>query len=109
MTNQTPSKNSDQISKIQTTLIAKLQADVVTITDQSDRHKHHKHSPQGGGHYDALIVAELFVGKTLMQQHRLVYAALAQEMQTNIHALSLSTFTPQQWAERRLDLTQIDG
>jgi BolA family transcriptional regulator, general stress-responsive regulator len=109
MSNQTPSQVfnqiSDQISKIKTTLITKLQADLVEITDQSDRHKHHKHSPQGSGHYDAVIVSELFADKTLMQQHRLVYAALEQELQTTIHALSLSTFTPQQWSEQR----QADG
>jgi BolA family transcriptional regulator, general stress-responsive regulator len=34
-----------------------------------------------------------------MQQHRMVYESLATEMQTTIHALSLSTFTPQQWAD----------
>ena len=105
MSNQTASKTSDQISKIQATLTAKLKADVVKITDQSDRHKHHKHSPQGSGHYDAVIVSELFANKTLMQQHRLVYSALEQELQTTIHALSLSTFTPQQWA----DHNQADG
>ncbi len=91
--------DSNQIFKIQATLNLKLQADLVQITDQSDRHKHHKHSPQGSGHYDAVIVSNLFANKTLMQQHRLVYAALESEMQTNIHALSLSTFTPEQWAD----------
>jgi BolA protein len=91
----------NQISQIQATLTTKLQADLVQITDQSDRHKHHKHSPQGTGHYDALVVSKLFTGKTLMQQHRLVYAALESEMQTTIHALALSTFTPQQWDQTK--------
>jgi BolA family transcriptional regulator, general stress-responsive regulator len=103
---------SNQITQIQTTLTTKLQANLVKITDQSDRHKHHKHSPQGSGHYDAIIVSELFAGKTLMQQHRLVYSALEQEMQTTIHALSLSTFTPQQWIETqtlKADLSNLDG
>jgi BolA family transcriptional regulator, general stress-responsive regulator len=92
---------SDRISRIQATLTEKLNADLVKITDQSDRHKHHKQSPQGSGHYDATIVSEIFAGKTLMQQHRLVYESLATEMQTTIHALSLSTFTPQQWADNQ--------
>lgn len=80
---------------IQTILYQKLEADLVQITDQSDRHKHHKHG--GSGHYDMVIVSKLFNGKTLMQQHRLVYAALEQEMQTTIHALALTTLTPEQW------------
>jgi BolA family transcriptional regulator, general stress-responsive regulator len=99
---------SDRIFKIQQTLTEKLQAKIVKITDQSDRHKHHKQSPQGSGHYEAIIVAEIFTGKTLMQQHRLVYNSLATEMQTTIHALSLSTFTPQQWADS-LRSIQVDG
>lgn len=102
----------NQISKIQKTLIEKLEADIVKITDQSDRHKHHKQSPQGSGHYEAIIVSKIFTGKTLMQQHRLVYNSLAIEMQTIIHALSLSTFTPQQWADFCADSSQslqVDG
>lgn len=109
MSNKTTSQISDQISEIQATLTEKLKADLVEITDQSDRHKHHKHSPQGSGHYDAIIVSTLFAGKTLMQQHRLVYSALEQELQTTIHALSLSTFTPQQWSDQRHDRNQADG
>ncbi|AFY73084.1 stress-induced morphogen [Synechococcus sp. PCC 7502] len=91
----------DLISAIQATLTAKLEAEFVQITNQSDRHKHHKHRPEGSGHYDAIIVSPLFAGKSLMQQHRLVYESLALEMQTSIHALSLSTFTPKQWADRQ--------
>jgi BolA family transcriptional regulator, general stress-responsive regulator len=109
MCNKTTSQISDQISEIQATLTVKLKANLVEITDQSDRHKHHKHSPQGSGHYDAIIVSELFAGKTLMQQHRLVYSALEQEMQTTIHALSLSTFTLQQWSDQSHDRSQADG
>jgi BolA family transcriptional regulator, general stress-responsive regulator len=91
--------NQDRVLEIKATLTTKLQADFVEITDQSDRHKHHKQAPQGTGHYDAVIVSELFAKKTLMEQHRLVYQVLALEMQTSIHALSLSTYTPQQWTE----------
>ncbi len=108
MPDLTQNQSSNLISKIQETLTEKLQANIVKITDQSDRHKHHKQSPQGSGHYEAVIVSEIFIGKTLMQQHRLVYASLATEMQTTIHALSLSTFTPQQWADS-LQSSPVDG
>jgi len=89
----------NEISRIQDLLKDKLQAAVVEVKDQSDRHKHHKQRPADSGHYDAVVVSELFIGKSLMQQHRLVYAALATEMQTTIHALSLSTMTPSQYDE----------
>ena len=52
-------------------------------------------------HYKARIVAEVFRGKTAVEQHRLVYGALGDAMSGPIHALSLRTFTPEAWAESR--------
>jgi BolA protein len=54
-------------------------------------------APVGSGHYDAIVISAEFAGKTMMQQHRMVYAALADQMKTTIHALSLKTYTPEQW------------
>jgi len=45
-------------------------------------------------HWEARVVSALFVGKTLMERHRAVMAALAEEMKGPIHALSLDTKTP---------------
>jgi stress-induced morphogen len=45
-------------------------------------------------HFEALIVAEAFVGKTLIERHRLVYAALGERMKADVHALTLKTLTP---------------
>jgi len=92
----------DAIATIKNTLQEKIGAVVVEITDRSEQHKHHKgrmDAPVGSGHYDAIIVAESFVGKTMMQQHRIVYAALNDQMQTTIHALALKTYTPEQWQQ----------
>jgi BolA protein len=44
-------------------------------------------------------VSECFAGKTLMQQHRMVYDVLADQMQTTIHALSIKTYTPDLWTK----------
>lgn len=53
----------------------------------------------GGDHYQVTIVSSLFEGKSRVQQHQLVYGALQQAMATEaIHALSLKTHTPQDWA-----------
>jgi acid stress-induced BolA-like protein IbaG/YrbA len=49
-----------------------------------------------GQHFEALIVAAAFAGKSTLQQHRMVYAALGDKMHTTIHALSLRTLTPEQ-------------
>ncbi|CAN1208738.1 BolA family protein [Tumidithrix helvetica PCC 7403] len=89
------------LNQIQAILQEKLQAEYVEITDRSHEHQHHKgrmDAPVGSGHYDAVIVSNLFLGKTIMQQHRMVYEALSEQMQTTIHALSLKTYSPKQWS-----------
>ena len=48
-----------------------------------------------GNHYRAVIVSELFRGKSRVQQHQLVYRALGQRMGGELHALALSTSAPQ--------------
>lgn len=52
-----------------------------------------------GAHFEAVIVSEEFNGKSLVQRHKLVYKALGDSMKTDIHALSMKTYTPEQWAE----------
>ncbi len=50
-----------------------------------------------GQHFFATIVSEDFEGKRLIQRHQLVYAALGERMQQEIHALSMKTLTPAEW------------
>jgi len=51
-----------------------------------------------GVHFEATVVSPAFAGKTLLQQHRLVYAALGGRMESaEIHALALRTCTPETW------------
>ena len=53
-----------------------------------------------GTHFEAIIVSEAFVGKSMVQQHQIVYAALGDRMHSEIHALSMKTYTPEQWKKR---------
>ncbi|HSH54981.1 MAG TPA: BolA/IbaG family iron-sulfur metabolism protein [Methylotenera sp.] len=50
-----------------------------------------------GTHFEAVIVSPAFVGKSMLQQHQLVYAALGDRMRAEIHALSMKTLTPEAW------------
>ena len=50
-----------------------------------------------GTHFDAVIVSDDFEGKTLVERHQLVYKVLGDAMKERIHALSLKTYTPEQW------------
>ena len=49
-------------------------------------------------HYQARIVSSVFTGRTLIEQHQLVYGALGSAMSGAIHALALKTYTPEAWA-----------
>ena len=50
-----------------------------------------------GQHFEAVIVSPKFTGKNMVQQHQFVYLALGERMRTEIHALSIRTFTPEAW------------
>lgn len=50
-----------------------------------------------GTHFESVIVSNAFVGKSMVQQHQLVYTALGDRMRSEIHALSMKTYTPEQW------------
>jgi stress-induced morphogen len=54
----------------------------------------------GGDHFQVTVVAPSFEGTTMVAQHRAIYAALGDAMEGAIHALALTTLTPEQYRER---------
>jgi acid stress-induced BolA-like protein IbaG/YrbA len=50
-----------------------------------------------GQHFEALVVSAAFAGRSRVQRHQLVYAALGGRMREEIHALSMRTLTPEEW------------
>ena len=53
-----------------------------------------------GTHFEAVVVSEEFAGKSWVQRHQRVYQTLGDRMREEIHALSMKTFTPQEWQEK---------
>ena len=51
-----------------------------------------------GHHFNALVVSRAFEGRSRLERHRLVYAALGDRMREEVHALSIRTLTPQEAA-----------
>lgn len=47
-----------------------------------------------GHHFEAVIIAAVFEGKSRIQRHQMVYAALGDKMKAEVHALSMKTLTP---------------
>lgn len=50
-----------------------------------------------GSHFEAIVVSDEFKDKILIDRHKLVYGALGDAMKEKIHALSMKTFTVEQW------------
>jgi acid stress-induced BolA-like protein IbaG/YrbA len=53
-----------------------------------------------GAHFEAVVVSPQFAGLPRVRQHQLVYAALGERMRDEIHALSMKTYSPEEWAAR---------
>lgn len=51
-----------------------------------------------GDHFEARVVSASFAGKSMVEQHQLVYAPVSDLLKTGeLHALALKTYTPEQW------------
>lgn len=50
-----------------------------------------------GHHFEAIIVSAAFTGLSRIKQHQLVYQALGDRMREEIHALSMKTYSPDEW------------
>ena len=50
-----------------------------------------------GTHFEAVVVSNEFNDKILIDRHKLVYNALGDALKEDIHAISLKTYTPDQW------------
>ena len=90
---------TDRVSLIRDRLTAALDPESCEIVDESHLHAGHPGAREsGGGHFAVSIVADAFAGKSRLQRHRMVYEALGDAMQTEIHALSIKAATPSELA-----------
>ena len=68
--------------------------------EMSDAEVHVNDLTGGGDHFEVTVISEDFAGRTLVQQHQLVYKAVQSAMSTEaIHALALKTYTPEMWSK----------
>ncbi|MCL1092675.1 BolA family protein [Shewanella kaireitica] len=63
----------------------------------NESHNHHV-PPNSETHFKVIISSSQFDGKRLIGRHRAVNEALAEEFAQGLHALSMHTFTPEEWA-----------
>jgi stress-induced morphogen len=73
----------------------------IEVVDDSHRHAGHGSSPQTGeSHFSVVVVSPMFAGKSRIERHRMVNAALAEELAGPVHALAVTALTPDEQATR---------
>ena len=89
-----PRLNPQRVERIRALLTEALAPQSLDVADDSHKHAGHAGARGGQGHFGVNIVSSAFAGKLPLARHRLVYAALGDMMQTDIHALSIRARTP---------------
>lgn len=72
----------------------RLDPQELLIKDQSQLHIGHEGARDGKGHFDLVLVSQAFEGVNRVQRHRMVYDALRDLLESDIHALRISAFAP---------------
>jgi len=75
-------------NKIEQKLGEQLELHHIEIKDFTGRHLNHKQH-DGGFHLEAIIVSDSFIDKTLIDRHKIIYAALGELLKHEIHAFSM--------------------
>jgi BolA protein len=85
---------SNRENLIRQKLEARFSPTELKIKDQSHLHAGHEGARDGRGHFDVAIVSEKFADTGRIQRHRMVYDALGDLLETDIHALRIRALTP---------------
>ena len=84
----------DRIGRMRDRFERALAPERLDIIDDSHKHVGHAGARGGAGHYSVLIVSSRFAGQPLLERHRMVYDAVRDMLNTDIHALSIQARTP---------------
>ncbi len=91
-----PRLNPQRVERIRALLVEALDPAAIEVVDDSHKHAGHAGARGGQGHFSVDIVSAAFAGKLPLARHRLVYAALGDMLQTDIHALAIRARTPEE-------------
>jgi BolA protein len=86
--------SAERVTTIRHLLADALSPTELLVKDQSHLHAGHEGAKEGKGHFEVTIVSDKFVGANRITRHRLVYDALGNFMDTDIHALRINAFAP---------------
>ena len=86
---------SERLERIRARIADALTPQALDVIDESHKHVGHEGARDGRGHFRVRVVAEAFRGKAPLARHRMVYDAVGDLMQTDIHALSIEARAPE--------------
>ena len=84
----------ERVERIEAALTAAFSPIDLLVKDQSHLHAGHAGAQDGKGHFEVRIVARAFSGRGRIERHRMVHEALADLLETEIHALSIRARGP---------------
>lgn len=84
----------ERIQQIRRRLDVTLQPQALEVIDEGHLHRGHEGAKDGRGHFRLKIVSRQFIGQSMVQRHRLVYQAMGDLMQSDIHALAIDAVAP---------------
>ena len=87
---------TDRVEAIREKIQAAFTPDQLDIIDESHLHAGHAGARDGKGHFNVSIISDQFAGKSPINRHKMVYEALADLMETDIHALSIKAKTQEE-------------
>ena len=85
---------AERCARIEERLTSAFSPSTLRVKDQSHLHAGHAGAQDGKGHFDVHIVSGQFAGHSRIERHRLVFEALGEMMDTDIHALKIQARTP---------------
>ena len=88
-----PKERAKEITRL---LTEAFEPENLGVEDESHLHEGHVGAQDGRGHFRVLIVSGKFSDKTLLQRHRMVYKVLGELMRTDIHALAIDAWSPEE-------------
>ncbi len=91
----------ERIERIEAALRRALDPVHLLVVDESHRHRGHAGAADGRGHFRVSIASARFTGCSRIERHRLVYAALDDQLRDHIHALAVDARTPEEWERSR--------
>ena len=89
--------NEERLAEITARLEATFSPESLQVDDESHLHAGHEGAKDGRGHFRVLVISDKFQGQSPIKRHRMIYQAMGELMQTDIHALTIEAFAPDEF------------